>query len=244
MIVLALGACSADGEQAVPRTPAPTPKANPRILLFTRTKGFVHRSIPAATAALKAALASRGAVVDATGDPVRFTRAGLASFDAVVFLLTTGDVLDDAQQQAFEAFVGEGHGYAGVHSASDTEYEWSWYQDLVGATFKRHPKPQRATMTVVDTKHRSTEKLPNRWVRTEEWYDFRAPLPATVRTLVTVDESTYTGATMGNLHPVSWCRGNAWYTAMGHAGEAWKEPDFVAHVAGGVLSVVQPGGCP
>lgn len=154
----------------------------------------------------------------------------------MVFLLTTGDVLAQAQQSALESYVRGGGGWAGVHSAADTEYEWPFYGELVGAWFKRHPAPQPGTIHVVDPAHPSTRGLPSRWRRTEEWYDFRTQPRAHV--LVTVDERTYSGGGMGAPHPLAWCHavgaGRSWYTALGHGESAYREPLLVAHLTGGI----------
>lgn len=123
--------------------------AKPRILVFTKTAGFRHDSIPAAIAGIRRLGVANGLSVDATEDSGAFTNTQLARYNAVVFLLTTGDVLDGNQQRVFERFIRRGGGFAGVHSAADIEYAWAWYGDLVGAYFKSHPSVQRASVRVV-----------------------------------------------------------------------------------------------
>lgn len=253
VVLLAVsGACSGGGEQGgTTSSPSPSP-TGPRVLLFTKTAGFRHSSIPAAADAITKALPEAASAL-ATSDARVFTDTGLSNHDVVVFLMTTGDVLDTAQQAAFERWIARGGGFAGVHSATDTEYGWAWYQRLTGATFKRHPRGTRsATLRIEDATHPSTRDVPSPWMRADEWYDFRAnPRRAGgVHVLVTVDERTYVGGTMGRDHPIAWCSsyagGRSWYTAMGHSGDAWKEPAFVAHVAAGILSVARaaPVTCP
>jgi type 1 glutamine amidotransferase len=219
-----------------------SPSALPRLLVFSKTTGFRHASIPAAIAAVQQIGAAVGFAVEATEDAAIFNAVSLERFDAVMFLSTTGDVLDSAQQVAFEGFVQNGGGFVGVHSATDTEYAWPWYGGLVGAYFKSHPAIQQATITVVASAHPATESLPLTAARTDEWYDFLAqPLGVTV--LVTVDETTYTGGTMGTPHPVSWCHaydgGRAFYTAMGHTEESYADALFLAHLAGGIRWAMQ-----
>ena len=198
-----------------------------RVLLFTRTTGFRHASIPAAVAAVERLGTGHGFVAEHTEDPARFDDAGLARYRVVVFLNTTGDVLDGAQQAAFERWVTAGGGFVGVHSAADTEYGWAWYGTLLGARFARHPAVQPATAG-----------LPARWRRTDEWYDFRANPRGRVHVLATVDEASYAGGGMGADHPIAWCQrvgeGRSLYTAGGHTVESWAEPRFLAHVAGAV----------
>ena len=212
----------------------------PRILLFTKTAAFRHDSIPAAVAAIRELGQANGLTVDATEDAGAFTDANLARYDAVVFLLTTGDVLDESQQQAFERYIRRGGGFAGVHSAADTEYGWTWYGGLIGAYFKSHPQVQRATVRVVDRRNPSTAGLPRALMRTDEWYNFaRNPRPY-VHVLARLDESSYSpgpGA-MGADHPIAWSHsyrgGRAWYTAGGHTATAYAEPLFRRHLLNGI----------
>jgi type 1 glutamine amidotransferase len=224
----------------------PTADARPRILAFTKTAGFHHDSIPAAVAALRA---QHRYAVDVTDDASAFTAGNLSRYAAVVFLLTTGDVLDSAQQRAFEGYIDRGGGYAGFHSATDTEYEWPFYGRLVGAYFAQHPAVQPATVVVAPAFARAA-RLPLQWTRNDEWYDFRTNPRPHVHVLATVDESTYQGGTMGADHPLVWChrhgRGRAWYSEMGHTQEAWADPAFRRHVLAGLRFAAEGWrpGCP
>ena len=217
---------------------APPPAHAPfRILVFSRTAGYRHASIAAGITAIEVLGSFNDFAVEATEDPAVFNDVNLARFEAVVFLNTTGDVLDDSQQAAFERYIQAGHGFVGVHSASDTEYGWPWYHALLGATFASHPAIQQATVMVLDPGQPSTRALPNPWMRTDEWYNFTAQ-PASVTVLARVDESTYAGGTMGAVHPISWQHayegGRAWYTAMGHSACSYGERAFLDHLLGGI----------
>ena len=221
-------------------------------LVFSKSAAFRHASIPAGVAAIRELGAQHGFTVDATEDAAAFTDANLARYDVVVWLNTTGDVLDEAQQAAFERYIRGGGGYAGVHSASDTEYDWPWYGGLVGAYFRDHPGSvspqfQTATMNVLGHDTAATRDLPSRWVREEEWYNFRTNPRDTVRVLAEVDERTYDprgysvpggSPGMGRHHPISWCQpydgGRAFYTALGHKAEYYSEPLLLAHLLGGI----------
>jgi type 1 glutamine amidotransferase len=210
-----------------------------RVLLFSRTTGFRHDSIPAAIAALTELGAANGYVAEATEDPAAFTAANLARFQVVVFLMTTGDPVDDAGQAAFETWMAGGGNWVGVHSAADTEYSWPFYGELVGAYFKQHPAIQPATVNVEVADHPATAGLPSPWMRTDEWYDFQTNPRATTTVLVTIDESTYTGGTMGADHPLVWTHptaggGRAIYTEMGHTAESYADPLFRGHLAGAI----------
>lgn len=212
---------------------------NPRVLVFSKTAGFRHDSIPTGIETIRDLAKERGFQVYATEEAQVFTPGNLGQFDCVVFLNTTGDVLNDDQQKAFEAYIRSGGGYVGVHSATDTEYGWPWYGQLAGAYFRSHPQIQKADIRVEDRAHPTTCHLPNPWTRTDEWYDFRASPRPNVRVLANLDETTYKGGLMGADHPIVWCHefqgGRAWYTALGHTKETYAEPLFRTHLAEGIL---------
>jgi uncharacterized protein len=216
-----------------------------RLLVFSKTGGFRHASIKDGKIALQKLAIEHNFAVDFTEDASVFTDANLARYDAVVFLLTTGEILNDSQQAAFERYIRSGGGYVGVHSASDTEYTWPWYGGLVGAYFDRihgHSKIVQATIHVTDSTQPSTSMLSAVWVRTDEWYNFASNPRGRVHVLMTIDESTYKGGVMGADHPIAWYHeydgGRAWYTAMGHTSESYYEPLFLAHLWGGIVYAV------
>jgi type 1 glutamine amidotransferase len=212
-----------------------------RALVFSKTAGFRHDSIPDGVAAIEQLGKEHNFTVHATEAAGTFTGENLENYDVVIFLSTTGDVLDLEQQRAFETFIRNGGGYAGIHAAADTEYDWPWYGRLVGAYFKSHPKIQEATIIVEDREHRSCNHLASRWVRTDEWYNYRDNPRDNVEVLLALDESTYEGGeSPGNDgdHPIAWCHefdgGRAWYTGCGHTKESFKEPEFLKHLLGGI----------
>ena len=209
------------------------------VLVFSKTAGFRHDSIPAGIAAIQELGAQNGFQVEATEDAAAFTPENLARFNAVVWLSTTGDVLNAEQQTAFEGYIAGGGGYAGVHAASDTEYDWPWYGELVGAWFKSHPQIQQANVAVENKDNPSTGHLPDTWTRTDEWYNYRENPRANVQVLATLDESSYDpGADAMGDHPTAWCHtvdtGRSWYTGGGHTIESYAEPEFRTHLLGGI----------
>lgn len=231
-----------EGTPVAPRTQDASPAAAAEpfsILVFSRTAGFRHASIPDGVVALTEIAEEQGFSLEATEDAALFTDEYLDAFAGVVFLNTTGDVLDDEQQAAFERYIAKGRGYVGVHSASDTEYDWPWYGQLVGAYFKGHPRIQPADVVVEDADHPSTAHLPERWNRTDEWYNFHKSPRPNVRVLMHLDTSTYEGSTMPDDHPTAWCHefggGRAWYTGGGHTSESFADPAFRDHLLGGIL---------
>jgi type 1 glutamine amidotransferase len=208
------------------------------VLVFSKTLGFRHDSIPDGIAAIRQLGVANGFAVDATEDSARFTAAGLGAYQVVVFLSTTGDVLNTEQETALTNFIRSGGGYVGIHAAADTEYSWPWYGQLVGAWFLSHPPPQEAVVRIADAQHPSTQGLPNPWRRIDEWYDFQRNPSDVVQILLTVDESSYKGGRMGDSHPISWARdlegGRSWYTAMGHTKETFADENFRRHLLGGI----------
>ncbi len=209
-----------------------------RILIFTKTAGFVHESIPDGKAAIMKAGKERGIGVDTTSKASYFTNENLKKYKAVVFLNTTGDVLEEEQQRTFEEYMRGGGGFAGIHSAADTEYEWPWYGKLVGGYFKSHPHIQNAVVKVVNRDHPSTKHLPESWDRRDEWYNYKDLNPA-VTVLAQLDEQSYEGGENGSHHPIAWYHfydgGRAFYTGGGHTSESYREPDFFEHVMEGII---------
>ena len=219
----------------------------PRVLLFSETRGYRHESIPVALEALEQLASSAGMQTDRADDSSgTFTNDVLARYDAVIWVLTSGDVLDDDEQAAFERYIRSGGGFAGVHAASDTEYDWPWYGDLVGAWFASHPDIQVATQIVEQGDHASTRHLGATWTRTDEWYDYRSNPRSRVNVLLRLDESSYEGGRMGADHPSAWYHafdgGRSWYTGGGHVEASYAEPAFRQHLLGGLRYAVGSDG--
>ena len=207
------------------------------LLIYSKTKAFRHECIEPGSQALQSYFSQHGIESTFTEDSSVFTSSNLAQYDAVMFFQTTGNVLDSVQQIAFEKYIRSGKGFVGVHAASDTEYDWPWYGKLVGAYFSSHPDIQQATLTKEDTSHQSCKHLPDRWTRTDEWYNFKQ-IPSDVHILLNLDETTYQGGTHGYPHPMSWYHdyegGRAFYTALGHTVESYRDTLFLEHVMQGV----------
>lgn len=211
-----------------------------KVLVFSKTEGFRHASIPDGIAMIKRLGQEYGYEVDATEDASWFTEATLQAYKVVVFMSTTGDVLDDMQQLEFQRFIQAGGSYVGIHAAADTEYEWPWYGKMVGGYFESHPgnpNVRSATLHKTEHQHPSTDHLGDSWDRTDEWYSYKK-FNMEVTPLLMLDESTYEGGTNGDYHPIAlyheYDGGRAFYTGGGHTKESFTEPDFVKHVAEGI----------
>ena len=208
-----------------------------QILVFYKTAGFYHNSIPAGLAALQKLGRENNFRVDTSNKAENFTPANLKNYAAVVFLNTTQDVLNDEQQLAFENYIKSGKGFVGIHAASDTEYDWPWYNKLVGAYFASHPHVQKATIEVTDKKHPATSFLPSSWEHTDEWYNFKDIYPG-IKVLASLDETSYEGGKNNGNHPIAWYHefdgGRAFYTGLGHTDETYSDPLFLKHLLGGI----------
>ena len=215
------------------------------VIVFTATAAFRHGSIDAGVALIRELGRSAGFSVEHAEDASGFTAERLADVDVVVFLNTTGDVLDVAQQVALEEFVRSGGGWVGVHSAADTEYDWPFYGELLGngAWFRSHPPETSPATLMVDPgvrDHPSIAHLPATFTWEDEWYAFRAHPGDGVTTLLRLDESSYDAgdSSMADDHPISWAHavgdGRAWYTGVGHRREIYADPDYQAHLLGGL----------
>lgn len=237
----------------------------PALLLFTKTNGFRHDSIPAGVAALGELAAERGWTLFHTENAAVHRPELLARFEAVIWLSASGDNLLEEQEVALRAYVEGGGGFLGIHgTGGDFHYSWDWFPaELLRAQFIGHPMNpqfQPATLVVEDPAHPATRELPERWEHTEEWYSFEQSPRERVHVLARVEENTYdpevhglgflnADLRMGEDHPVVWChctgRGRVLYSALGHRDEAFADPSYRALLAGamGWVAGLEGPGC-
>jgi cytochrome c len=213
---------------------------NARVLIFSKTKGYRHEAIPFGIGLIRKIGQEKAFDVDTSTNAAVFNDNDLKKYKAVIFNSTTGDVLDSAQQSAFERYIHAGGGYVGIHAAADTEYSWPWYGRLMGAFFDSHPgnpNIRTAAIDVTDKKHPATALLPARWERKDEWYNYRSFDPD-IKVLANLDETSYEGGKNGTKHPIIWYHefegGRAFYTGLGHTNESYSEPAFIAMLSGGI----------
>jgi cytochrome c len=214
---------------------------SPRVLVFSKTEGFRHASIEAGKKGLAKMAEEKKFAIDFTEDANQFVTANLKKYNAVIFLNTTGDVLNNTQQEEFERYIQAGGGYLGIHAASDCEYEWPWYGKLVGAWFLDHPSSpsnvQKGRFYVVDKNNPATTGMPDSFERNDEFYSFKNIDPS-IHPLIKIDEKSYQGGKNGEDHPMSWYHefdgGRSFYTNMGHTDETFSEPLIVNHIWAGL----------
>lgn len=214
-------------------------RQNPRVLIFCKTAGYHHSSIAVGIVAIQKLGAENKFDVDTSTDANKINLENLKQYKAVIFLSTTGDILNDEQQEAFKKYIEAGGGFMGIHAATDCEYDWPWYGNLVGAYFGGHPAQQVATLNIVDTKDPSTKHLPNPWQRKDEWYSFKW-MAKGLHELIAIDEKSYDLgkiAPMGH-HPMAWYHeydgGRSFYTELGHTEESFADPLYLQHILAGI----------
>ncbi len=218
-----------------------TSESKTKVLVFSKTEAFRHESIAAGKDALSKMSKEKGFDVTFTEDASLFNEKELAKYKAVVFLNTTGDVLNDVQQNSFERFIQAGGGYVGVHAATDTEYEWPWYGKLVGAYFLDHPNDpsnvQKGKFTVTQKDHWATKGMPDEFEHEDEFYSFKNISP-NINVVLTIDDKSYIGGSNPDYHPMSWYQefdgGRSFYTALGHTDETYEEKLFLDHLWAGI----------
>jgi len=212
-----------------------------KVLIFSKTKGFRHKSIEHGREVIADLCLSNNISVDSTEDAELFTFKNLQQYDALIFLNSTGDLFNEKQQKALVKYINNGGGFVGIHAATDAEYEWEWYGRMAGGYFKSHPEQQNAKIKVLSKDHASTIMLPDEFVRWDEWYDFKSINPDII-VLAKLDETSYEGGTMDNDHPIIWYHefegGRVFYSGFGHTNETFDEPLMQKHMLGGILYAV------
>lgn len=231
-VLLAASACSAE------HAATPSSNASPvHVLMLTATAGFRHDSITPARQVLANLAASTGEfTVTATEDLSAIGATNLNRFDVIFFALTSGELaLTGDQKAALVNFVADGKGFLGVHSATDTLYQWPEYGHLVGAYFKEHPWTQQATVIVEDQAHPATMGLGERFSLVEEFYTFRENPRPRVNVLLRLDAASVGSA---GDYPLAWTHsygnGRAYYNALGHFSSTWNDPRFQRQLVGAI----------
>ena len=181
-------------------------------------------------------------------NPGSITDKNLEQFQVIIFLNTTGNIFDSTQQKVMERYIQSGKGFVGIHSASDTEYDWPWYNKLVGRMFHIHPAIQTAKVNILDPNFPGLQGFSNNKLWTDEWYEFGPEKTPDLHYVLSIDESSYNpkvewgpkkGLGMGKLHPVAWYHnydgGRSFYTALGHMPSVYSEPAFLDHLYAGIF---------
>ena len=230
---------------------SPTPGVSlANILVVTHTEGFRHSSIAVAEATITT-LGERSHLFTTSfcrnrDDVVRMlTPAGLAGFDALVFANTTGN-LGVPDLDAVLSWIREGHGFAGMHSASDTYHESPGYLDMLGNEFRTHGDQAIIDAIVENASHPASSPLGSRYRVFDEIYMFMKPNRGSVTMLLSLDRHPADGlpdaGQPGDL-PLAWAKsygqGRVFYTALGHREDVWENPLYQQHILGGIQWVLR-----
>ena len=215
-----------------------------KLLYITHSAGYRHEVLPLSMQILEELGAKAGWFeVTATEDVTGLTARNLEQYAAVVFY-TTGEVPISAQQKAdLLGFVEGGKGFVGIHSATDTFYEWPEYGRLIRAYFDQHPWHQEVTIRVEDREHPATRHLGAEFRITDEIYQFKDFSRANVHVLLSLDPASV-DLTLPDVHradrdfAIAWTRsqgkGRVFYTALGHRPEVWRDARFQRHLVEGL----------
>ncbi len=211
-----------------------TLQAQKKVLIFHETEGYRHKSIETGIQAIQRLGNENDFITEVSRDSRFFTENDLSKIDLVIFLNTTGDIMDTDEQVAFQNYMDNGGNFFGIHAAADTEFDWAWYGKLVGAYFNGHPKIQTAVVNVMMPDHMTVDHLPEKWKREDEWYNYYDIRPD-LKVLMSLDEKTYEGGENGDHHPIAWFQnytggGISVYTGGGHTAESYSDPDFLEHL--------------
>ena len=205
-----------------------------KILVFSKTAGYRHKSIEAGQLAINQMSREKGFNTVFSEDSRIFTSTSLDDIDVVIFLSTTEDILNEEEQKAFKLWYQSGGGFVGIHAAADTEYNWPWYNELIGAYFESHPPGTHdAKLNKSSIDHPAIKNLPGSWNKVDEWYNYKSIQPD-IRVLLILDENSYEGGTNGPDHPIAWFRefdgGKMFYTGLGHTPQTYSDPKFLDHL--------------
>ena len=218
-----------------------TPLSSQSLLVMTKTNGYRHASIDAGKEMLAHIVNDRSYTIRYIEDSTYINTKNLQEVDVLVFLNTSGNILNNSGQEALQTYVQNGGGFLGIHCASCTEYDWPWYEKLVGRHFQDHPPVQKATLQI-DSTSSMTNHLNAVWTKTDEWYNFKTPFPQNLHSIMWVDEDTYQGGTMGQSHPITWYHefdgGRSFYTALGHTDETYSDPRFIQMIDKAILWLI------
>ncbi len=209
----------------------------PTMLVYSKTNGFRHSCIEVGVAAIQKLGKESGFNVVATEDSTVFEKS-LKKYNAIMFFQTTGDVLSVEGEKNFQKFIQNGGGFVGVHAATDTEYNWPWFNALVGAYFESHPEQQQGLLEIVDTEFSATKGLPRHWSKWDEWYNFKNTQWDRVKVVMKLDSKSIKGSKHPGNHPMAWYHhfngGRSFYTALGHTEASYTDELFLNHLKGGI----------
>ncbi len=208
------------------------------VLVFSKTEEYRHESIVAGISSLTKLAQENNLHIDFSEDASVFSENNLSQYNVIIFLNTSGNILDANEETALRMFIENKGGLVGIHSATDTEYDWDWYNELIGTHNNGKEEIHKAVVRVVDKGHPSTKDLPYTWEVEDEWCKFANKLADDIKVLAIVDEIVFQGQEKVLFNPYCWYHefdgGRAWFTVGGHKSENYSDPLFMKHILGGI----------
>ena len=208
------------------------------VLVITETDGWVHDSIEAGLELIKYLGDKNRFNVYHSDNSRVINYSNLKSIKTLIFLNTTEDILSEDEQVVMQKFIQSGKGFVGVHSASDTEYKWKWYGELVGAYYKSHPEGTTNAKIIKIENGRFSKHLNPIWEVEDEWYNFNYTNDD-INVVLELDEKSYYGGENGDYHPITWYHtydgGRSFYTGLGHLKEVYSNKMFIELLEQGIL---------
>jgi type 1 glutamine amidotransferase len=245
--------------KALPDAAPAKPQAKRKLLVYTRTAGFRHPSIPVGIKAITMMGDKTGAYLAYhTEDESFFEPEKLKTFDAVLMLNTTGDCLrpkgddkaevqkrEDFLKKSLVEFVAGGKGLLGIHAATDTYHNWKDYKQMMGGTFDGHPWTKTVPVKNLEPAHPLNAMFGGKDCEiNDEIYQFKldTALPTERKFLLALDTAKMDTA-RGNRkkegpYPISWVstygKGRTFYCSLGHREEIYCEPTMLKHYLAGI----------
>ena len=220
-----------------------------KIIVFSKTIGYRHESIPAGIATIKELAQENGWDIYATEDSTVFNQSNLQKYDLIIFLCAGLHILNNEEQKAIEQFVESGKGLLTIHAGAWMEPQWQWYHLALATSFRGHPPVQKARVIFEDQTNPSMKCFRDSiWETEDEWYSFNVDPRKDVHVLARLDENSYNAddnrwfkdsvLRMGD-HPIVWWRkmgkGKVFQTAFGHTIQKYSDPLFRQHLEGAII---------
>lgn len=230
-------------------------KSKTHVLIYTKNETgegmYIHDNIEASVKALQKICQAHDITSDVSDDPALFTPDNLKQYDVLIFSNSNNKAFDNqAQRDAFQQYIQNGGRFMGIHSACASERDWPWFWAMVGGTFVRHPKLQEFDIKVIDGDHPSTQHLGDTWAWEDECYllhhlnpDIKVVLAADLTTIKDDKLDEFPGTMFGDYFPIAWYHtfdgGRQFYTALGHKIEYYQDENFIKHLEGGLLWLLE-----
>ena len=208
-----------------------------KVLIFTKTEAYRHESIAAGVQTITDIAHKLGFETIHTESSAIFNPTQLSQVAAVVFLNTTGNILEEKQRKALTEYMIMGGSFMGVHSAADTETDWEWYIDHIGGQYAKHDKLKESFLHLIKDTLMINNGLAETYARADEWYSFVNLNPENY-ILIERQKCMESDTSVSKMAPVAWVKksenGKVFYTGIGHTSESYQEPFVVNHLTNGM----------